>query len=201
MEQQLIITISREYGSGGHDIGRELAERLGISFYDRNLLDEIANEKEINVNHLKKYDERPKRLIIHRTVRGMSNSPEENIANIQFDYLREKAKNGESFVIVGRCAEEVLKECHGLIKIFVLADEEMKAQRICEKRGVTYSVAQSIMKRHDRKRKAYHNSHCEMKWGDARGYDMTINSSKLGAEKTLALLEDYVAMRKEQMSE
>ncbi len=195
--EQLIITISREHGSGGHDIGKALAARLGISFYDRNLLDEIAEVKEININHLKKYDERPKRLVIHRTVRGMSNSPEENIANIQFDYIREKAKSGESFVIVGRCAEEVLKECHGIIKIFVLADQDAKAKRICEKRSVSHSVALSIMKRHDRKRKAYHNSHCENKWGDSRGYDMTINSSKLGEQKTVDFLEHYVAMRRE----
>ncbi len=197
MEHQMIIAISREYGSGGHDIGRKLAEELGVNFYDRNMLDEIANEKEVNVNKLKKYDEKARRPIISRTVRGMSNSPEEIIANFQFDYLRDKAKSGESFVVVGRCAEYVLREYPGLIKCFILADQDFKAARTCEKRKVTHSVALSIMKRHDRKRKAYHNSHCELKWGDSRGYDLCVNSAKLGIEKTMQLLAAFVKARQE----
>ncbi len=198
MKHQMIIAISREYGSGGHDIGKMLAEELGLNFYDRNMLDEIANEKEVNVNKLKKYDEKARRPIISRTVRGMSNSPEEIIANFQFDYLREKAKSGESFVVVGRCAESVLKEYPGLIKCFILADRDFKAARTCEKRKVDYSVALSIMKRHDRKRKAYHNSHSELKWGDSRGYDLTINSAKLGIEKTMQLLLTYIRAKQEE---
>ncbi len=192
MSEQMIIAISREYGSGGHEIAKILAQRFGIPFYDRNMLDEIANQKNVNVDNLHKYDELPRKLFFSRTVKGYSNSPEEVIANFQFDYLREKSDSGESFVVVGRCAEYVLREYLGLITIFILGDEEEKCKRIQQTRNVDENEALSIMYRHDKKRKAYHNYYCPNKWGDSRGYDITINSSKLGLEKTADLLENFI---------
>lgn len=194
MNNQLIVSISREYASGGRIIAQELAKRLKISYYDRNLLDEIAAEKLGDVNKLRKFDEVPKRLLTRR-VRGMSSSPEENVAQIQFDYLLKKADSGEAFVVVGRCAEEVLSEYPGLVKIFVLADEDKKAERVCALRDVNMDEARGIMLRHDKKRKAYHNYYCDIKWGDSRGYDLCINSSRLGIEKTTDFLESYIRER------
>lgn len=194
MNNQLIVSISREYASGGRIIAQELAKRLKISYYDRNLLDEIAAEKLGDVNKLRKFDEVPKRLLTRR-VRGMSSSPEENVAQIQFDYLLKKADSGEAFVVVGRCAEEVLSEYPGLVKIFVLADEDKKAERVCALRDVNVDEARGIMLRHDKKRKAYHNYYCDIKWGDSRGYDLCINSSRLGIEKTTDFLESYIRER------
>ncbi|MBQ8688240.1 MAG: cytidylate kinase-like family protein [Ruminococcus sp.] len=195
MSEQMIIAIGREYGSGGHEIGKQLAERFGVSFYDRNMLDEIAKEMNVDVENLHKYDERRKLPIISRTVRGHSNSPEEIIAEFQFDYIRKKAESGESFVVVGRCAEHVLREYKGLIAVFILGDEAEKNKRIQMVRNVSEADAASIMKRHDRTRKFYHNHHCDTKWGDSRGYDITLNSSKLGLEKTIDLLADYIKIR------
>jgi cytidylate kinase len=195
MEKQLIIAVSREYGSGGRQIAKALAERFGIGYYDRNMLDEIANEKEANANRLKKFDEVPKRSFLYRTVRGVSNSPEEIIANIQFEYLCKKAESGESFVVVGRCAEEVLAKYPGLVRLFVLADAECKVKRISESRKMGEDEARGAMYRHDKKRKAYHNYYCTNKWGDSRGYDLTVNSSRLGVEKTVDFLEHYIRMR------
>ncbi len=195
MNNQLIVSVSREYASGGRVIAQELARRLKIGYYDRNLLDEIAAEKLGDVNKLRRFDEVPKRLLTRR-VRGMSSSPEENVAQIQFDYLLKKADAGEAFVIVGRCAEEVLSEYPGLVKIFVLADEDKKAERVCALRDVNMDEARGIMLRHDKKRKAYHNYYCDIKWGDSRGYDLCINSSRLGIEKTTDFLESYIRARK-----
>lgn len=192
MDKQLIIAVSREYGSGGHEIARRLAKKFNISFYDRNMLDEIAEEKGVNVENLKKYDELPKIPVISRNVKGFSNSPEEAIANIQFDYLKAKAESGESFVIVGRCAEHILKDFDGLVKIFILGDHEIKLMRVQEYRNVPAEKAESIIQRHDRKRKAYHNYYCPVKWGDSRGYDITINSSTLGIDKTVDVLQKFV---------
>lgn len=126
MSKQMIISISREYGSGGHEIAKKLSERLGVSFYDRNMLDDIAKYMNVDVDNLHKYDEKRKKPIISRTVRGHSNSPEEIIAEIQFNYLRNKAETGESFVVVGRCAEQVLHDYPGMIPIFILGDEDEK---------------------------------------------------------------------------
>lgn len=197
MNKQIIISISREYGSGGHEIARQLAERLGISFYDRNMLDEIAQHMDVDVANLHKYDEKRKKPIISRTVRGHSNSPEEIIAEIQFDYIRKKAATGESFVVVGRCAEHILREYNGMIPIFILGDEAEKSKRIQMVRNVSASEALSIMNRHDKTRKAYHNYHCPNKWGDSRSYEISINSSKLGIENTVDMLIDFINIRME----
>ncbi len=199
MEKQVIIAISREYGTSGHNIAQGLANRFDLPLYNRNMLDDIAAHKDVDVKNLHKYDERPRNMLISRTVKGMSNSPEEVIANFQFDYLKHKAQSGESFVVVGRCAEHVLREYPGLVKIFVLGDKEDKIRLVMEKRNVSEKEAASIMARHDKKRKAYHNYHCPIKWGDSRGYDVTINISRLGLEKTTDVLEQYVRMRMEQM--
>lgn len=199
MKKQIIIAVSREYGTSGHNIALALANKFDIPLYNRNMLDEIATHKDVDVQKLHKYDERPRNLLISRTVRGMSNSPEEVIAQFQFDYLKAKAESGESFVVVGRCAEHVLRDYPGLIKIFILADVKDKLKLVQEKRGVSEKEAGAIMFRHDKKRKAYHNYHCPIKWGDSRGYDITINASRLGIEKTADYLETYVRMRMDAM--
>lgn len=195
MSKQMIISISREYGSGGHEIAKMLSERLGISFYDRNMLDDIASYMDVDVANLQKYDEKKKKPIISRTVRGHSNSPEEIIAEIQFDYLKKKASTGESFVVVGRCAEHILRDYEGMIPVFILGDEAEKSKRIQMVRNVSDSEALSIMARHDKTRKAYHNSNCPNKWGDSRSYELSVNSSKLGLENTVDLLIDFIKIR------
>ncbi|MCH5324576.1 MAG: cytidylate kinase-like family protein [Eubacterium sp.] len=194
MKKQVIVTFSREYASGGHVIAEMLAEKLGISFYDRNLLDEIASEKLGNVDKLRRFDEMP-RPFFSMTVRGMASSPEENVAQIQFDYIRKMADAGESFVIVGRCAEEVLSGYPCLVKIFVTADEQRKIARVCNERNVNVDEARGIMLRHDKNRKAYHNYYCSTKWGDSRGYDLCINASRLGFEGTTDFIENYIRKR------
>lgn len=194
MNHQLIVTVSREFASGGRAIAKILAERLNIAYYDRNLLDEIAAEKLGDAEKLRQFDEVPRKFL-RRTVRGMTSSPEENVAQIQFDYMTKLADSGEPFVIVGRCADEVLSEYKGLVRIFVLADEEAKIERIVESRECSRDEARGIMLRHDKSRKAYHNYYCDIKWGDSRGYDITVNSSRLGIEKTADLLEAYIRMR------
>ena len=103
--KQLIISVGREYGSGGHVIAEKLAERFGLALYDSNLLTCVAREKDVAPEELSRYDEIGKNKLLYRTVKGFSNSPEENLANLQFDYLRRLADQGKSFVIVGRCAE------------------------------------------------------------------------------------------------
>ena len=198
MGKQVIISISREYGSGGHEIARHIAEKFNLPMYDHNLLDEIAAGKNVDAGKLAKYDELPKQFMT-RTVRGFTNSPEENIAQLQFDFLREKAKSGESFVIVGRCSETILKEYEGLIPIFVMGDYDHKLERVMERRNFSANEAALAINRHDKKRKAYHNRYCDIKWGDSRNYDICINSSRLGIDGTVEALADYIMKRMERM--
>ena len=197
MGKQLIISVGRQFGSGGHVIAEELARRFELPLYDNNLLEHIAEEKEISHESLKKYDERPKNRLFSRTVRGYSNSMQENLANMQFDYLKKKAAAGESFVIVGRCSETILKGFDGLVTIFVLGDPDVKAERIRKVYGVSEEEARRMMKREDWNRKSYHNYYCKGKWGDSRNYDFSINSSRLGIEKTVDMLENCIRARME----
>lgn len=202
MSQQLIISVGREFGSGGHVIAEELARRFNLEFYDINILREIAVEKNVDderlseyIAHLTKFDEVPKKRFISRNVRGYSNSPEENIAALQFEYLQKKAAEGKSFVVVGRCSEAILKEYKCLVSMFILADKECKVNRVKNIRNISAQEAEAVMLRHDKKRKEYHNYYCTGKWGDSRNYDISINSSRLGIEKTTDYLESYIKER------
>lgn len=196
MEKQLIISLGREFGSGGHIIAQQLAERYKIPLYDSNLLRDVAVEKEMNAEKLQKYDENPKNVLFTRTVRGYSSSPEENIARMQFDYLKSKADAGESFVIVGRCAESVLKGNPNLISIFILGDMEQKIVRTMESNNISKEKAVMLIEQQDKKRKTYHNHYCEGKWGDSRNYDLSINSSKLGLDETTHIIAEYIDSRR-----
>lgn len=196
MEKQLIISLGREFGSGGHIIAQQLAERYKIPLYDSNLLRDVAVEKEMNAEKLQKYDENPKNVLFTRTVRGYSSSPEENIARMQFDYLKSKADAGESFVIVGRCAESVLKGNPNLISIFILGDMEQKIVRTMERNNISREKAQKLIEQQDKKRKTYHNHYCDGKWGDSRNYDLSINSSKLGLDETTRIIAEYIDSRR-----
>ena len=180
---QFIISVSREYGSGGHYIASILAERLNVPMYDRNMLDQWAEKNGIDAENLYKHEEM-KRQGLHRTVRGHSSSVQDSIAQLQFNFIKEKAASGESFVVVGRCAENVLRDNPALISIFVRGEEDAKVERISRLYNLNKLEAKAKMFRHDKKRKAYHNYYSKMKWGDSRGYDFCVNSSLMGVEAT-----------------
>ncbi len=197
MEKQLIISVGREYGSGGHEIAEKLAKHYGIQLLDHNLLDEIAAKKNVKMDHLRELDEKHKNPLSSRTVRGYSSSPEENMLYLQFDYLREKADSGESFVIVGRCSETILKQYDCMVSIFILADRDKRIERIMRLYHLTESQAAKKIREKDMNRRRYHNSFCVGKWGNCRNYDVSLNSSKLGIDGSVKLLTDYIDKRRQ----
>ncbi|MCI8876373.1 MAG: cytidylate kinase-like family protein [Lachnospiraceae bacterium] len=197
MAKQTIIAISREFGSEGHEIARIIAEDLGLKLYDRSMLDEMADNMGIKVEVLEKHDEKPRNFFLTRTVGKYTNSMEEIVADMQFDFIKEKAESGESFVIVGRCADSVLRGMEGLITIFVIGTKEAKVKHVMDKFDLSESEALIKMARHDKKRSQYHNRHSDGKWGDSRFYDLCINSSLLGVQGTVKILEDYIHARME----
>lgn len=201
VSKQLLIAIGREFGSGGHEIARRLAERFQVPLYDRNILEEIALQNNGDVEALKRYDEMPKRPVVSRVVEGLSSAPQDGVAQLQFAYLRDQAEKGLSFVVLGRCADEVLSAYPGLISIFVLADEAFKLERIMARDNTSRYEALSLMERKNRQRRSYHNQHCEKKWGEAGTYDLTINSARMGIEGTVDVLEQYIRARAAQQAE
>lgn len=195
MEGQFILALGREFGSGGHEIANSLAGRFHVKVYERNMLDHIAESWGMDAEKLRRYDETPKKWGLSRTVKGFSNAPEDSVAEMQFQYLREKAEAGESFIVVGRCAEEVLQDFSVMISAFVRADLDFKLKRTMARADITEEEAMTLINRKDRLRKNYHDQYCKGKWGHAAYYDIVINSAKLGIVKTADLLEQYIRAR------
>lgn len=195
MSRQVIISIGREFGSGGHEIAEKLAEIYELPFYDRDLLKHVSEERNLHVESLRQFDEKPRNKWLTRTEKGLVSSPAYNVAQLQFQFLRDKAESGESFVIVGRCAETVLKEFEGLISIHVVGDMDKKIVRTAQRFQISEKKAEQMIEETDRQRKQYHDSYSDFKWGDAKGYDISINSSRLGIDGTVKILSQYIDAR------
>ena len=196
MSNQFIVSISREFGSGGHDIAKAVAEHFDIPLYDKNILDEIGKEKGVDMSDFSSADEKMINVFTSRTVKGFNNSPEYALAHMQFDFIKEKAESGESFVICGRCADFVLNENEALISVFVHADDLAKTERIMRIHDCSMPQAIKLIEKTDKRRREYHNEFCKTKWGEMKNYDLCVNSSRLGVEKTAEFLIDYVEKRK-----
>ena len=192
MGNQIIISISREYGSEGPTIAKQIAKDLGLPFYDRNMLDEIAKEKGFDPAAFAGVDEKPRNKLLSRRVKGYSNATEDNLAQMQFEFLRKKAASGESFVVLGRCSETILKEYDSLVSIFVTGNKDCKLKHVMEKFSLSETAAAAKITKHDAYRRRYHNHYSDFKWGDSRNYDVCINSSRIGVERTAELLEEFI---------
>ena len=144
-------------------------------------------------------DEMKHNKFLYRTVKGMSSSPADNVAMMQFNFLREKAEKGESFVVVGRCSETILKDYPGLISIFIIGDMDHKIARVSKLYGKNEKEAERFIREKDRKRKKYHDSHCKTKWSESHNYDLSLNSSTLGVGGSVDFLSLYIDKRIEKM--
>lgn len=193
---QIIITVGRENGSGGRDIAARIAEQLHIPMYDAAVLKEAVSKMnpDIDPGAFSRYEEVPRKLGSSRKIAGHTNSVEEIITELEFEFIKEKAKSGESFVIVGRCADRLLKEYNCLVKFFIRADADKKIKRIALRHGVEENEAMKLAEKTDKKRKKYYETYSGgVKWGDSSWHDIVINSSRLGIDKTAKFLADFAA--------
>ncbi len=200
--KRVIITIGREFGSGGREIGMKLAEKLGVPFFDKEIIRKAAEDSGIVESVMDYYDE-------HHT------SPIFATGSILFDiyqmpmsdrvYLEQSraikaiAEKG-SCVIVGRCADVVLEKNPGLVRIFICAD---MADKVARKRQVLTDKTDAQIESHirgvDRKRAKYYSYYTDRKWGDARQYDICINSSLLGIDGTVDMIADAALIREAEL--
>lgn len=198
MKKQIIVAIGREHGSGGHYIADLIARELGVKLYDK-----VSIEKEITSGGyseelVSEMDEEPVNFFASRRIGRFSNSLEVNVAEKTFAMLRSKAAEGESFVVIGRCGEQVLENNPNCISIFICGDPQFKLNRVMNKLGLNAEQAIEEIRNVDRSRKNYHNYYCDTKWGDARGYDLTVKSNVLGCERTAEMLVGYIRSFMEQ---
>ena len=187
-----IITISREYGSGGRFIGKLIAEKLGISFYDNELLEKAANISGISQGCVENFDETKDGAFSYaQGLYGMDMSLGQKVFLAQFDVIKRLAKE-ESCVIVGRCADYALRHNPDLKSIFIYAPIEKRIETIMKRFDLTEDKAKSQINKEDKGRASYYNYYTSKKWGSIDSYDICINSSLMSAEKTVDFIIEYL---------
>ena len=192
--KQIIIAVGREFGSGGHIVAERLAQRYNIPLYSKELLEEVAKEGEYSKEILERFDEKPMNITFTPVpLGGTTVSLEQSVAISQFNFLQKKAnEEKESFVVVGRCADEILADNPNMVSVFILGNKDSKMKRVMEREGVDEKTALAKMKKSDKIRKTYHNFYCESKWGDSRGYDICINTSKIDVDTAVEMIAQYI---------
>lgn len=196
-----IITIGRQYGSGGREIGKKVAEKLGIPFYDKELLARAAKESGFSEEMIRNHDERPNSSFLYNVAMdnfGLAISHTnadlpigQKVFLAQFDAVKAIAGEG-ACVIVGRCADYALRELDHTLNIFIFGKEDAKAERISKLYNLTEEEAKKVCVKQDKKRQSYYNYYSDKKWGRADSYDLCIDSGKLGIDGTVDFIVSYV---------
>ena len=184
-----VITISREFGSGGRTIGKKTAEKLNIPCYDSQLIQKIAAESGFNEEYIKEAGEYAPGGFLSSALsyRGIAITTEDYIWEIQCRTITDLAQQGPC-VIVGRCADYILRDKADCLKVFIHADLDFRAKRIVEVYGEREQSPQQRLKDKDKRRAAYHRFYTDMKWGHAQNYDLTLNSGTLGIENCVNII-------------
>jgi cytidylate kinase len=201
----MIITIGRQLGSGGLEIGRLLAEQLNLAFYDKELLTEAARHSGICPECFQQVDEQAKRTFGGVGIFGMrfpfvgdgntsynSMISGDNLFLIQSETIVKLAENEQGAVFVGRCADYVLRHRDDVVSVFITANEADRVKRLCDRRGCTEVEARDMMKKVDKQRSAYYDYYASREWGVASSYDICLNSSLLGIEGTVEAIINIV---------
>ena len=199
----MVITVGRQYGSGGREIGTMLAEKLGIAYYDDMLLKEPAKESGLCEDLFRSFDERPKSFLYSVAMDPYSfsmnhvmpkGSIEQQVYLATYDTIKKLADKGPC-VLIGRCADYALKDRDDVINLFITAPLENRIERVARRNGITRDEAKERIKRTDKSRASYYNYYSSKDWGDAKSYDLCIDSSLLGIEGTVELLEKLVTLK------
>ncbi|SHJ49963.1 cytidylate kinase-like family protein [Hespellia stercorisuis] len=192
--KKIVITIGREYGSGGHAIAELIAKQLDIPLYDRNILALASSETGIEENELLDGDERVINPFFepYFANRYDFNTVSDKLYLTQAKIIREKASEG-SCIFVGRCSDYVLADTEDCYHFFIWAPKAARIARIMKEEDIkSEAAAEKILKMIDRQRKSYYQLYTDRKWGSYIGKDMVINSSTLGIAGTAQLIIDFV---------
>ena len=184
-----IITISREFGSGGRTIGKMVAEKLGIPCYDAEIIQKMADETGFAPEYVKEAGEYSPGSFLSAAFSNRMFGPtnEDILWQHQYRVITELAEKGPC-VIVGRCADYILEDKADCLKVFIHADLEFRAKRIVEVYGERAESPEERIKDKDKRRAAYHRFYTNMKWGYAQNYDLTLNSGVLGIDNCVDII-------------
>lgn len=206
-DKNLVITIGRQYGSGGNEVGRKLAAELGVDFYDKNILRMNSDESGIKESYFHLADEKAGNRLLYRIISGLTpdiGKPSfgsdlistDNLFRFQSEVIRKLAE-AESCVIVGRCADYVLEDMDGieLIRVFIYADVDARIRRVTEKELYAPEDVKKNVKRIDKERRNYYRYYTGRGWADPENYDLLINTATTGIKGSIRLIEEYVRVR------
>lgn len=206
MKNKVIITLARQFGSGGKEIGEKLSSRLEIPFYDKSIIHLAAQESGIDEDLFQSADEKALHTFWATTAGStsiygnrlsmFSEMPmNDKLFIIQSNIIKRLAE--ESCVIVGRCADYILREEKNIVSVFIHADEESKKQRMIQTYEVPEKDAKEVMVKTDKKRAAYYNYYSGEKWGRADNYDLSINSGAIGIDGAVDLIIKFAELKLE----
>jgi len=199
MSKKVIITIARQYGSGGREIGERVAKMLGVPLYDKQIITDAASKGNLHEEVIKNADESAANSLLYTLAMGSNvlgttmhfgyKMPvNDKLFILQSEVIKEYAKEG-SCVIIGRCADYVLKDEENVFRIFIYGDLDHRQARIAERHPeVKSSQLVDVINKTDKRRASYYNFYTGNKWGKYDNYDMAINSSTLGIEGTAMLI-------------
>ena len=194
----MVITVGRQYGSGGREIGTALANKLGIVYYDDLLLKKAAEESGLCEELFHSFDERPKSFLYSIAMdaypfsySGAGDSLEQQVYLATFDTIRHIAEQGPC-VIIGRCADYALADNPNHLSIFIHAPMDVRIQRVAKRQNITPEKARSLIIKTDKRRASYYEYYSSQKWGAVESYDFCMDSSYLGLGGTVELIRAMV---------
>ncbi len=202
MQNNKVITIGRQFGSGGFDVGKQLAEELGYEFYDKEILTHAAEQSGIHIDILKRNDEKRTSSLLYTLATGasyygshISSGTEHTIGTqlyiAQVNAIKSLAAKGNC-VMVGRCADFFLDGLCDLTSVFISASDEFRIDRVKKQYSITDKNAADMMKKIDRSRASFYNSTTGKKWGDAKIYDLCLSTSEVGIDGAVKLIKTFL---------
>lgn len=199
MKDSIMITISRQYGSGGHEIGEKLAKKLGIPYYDQHICEEAKKNLHMTEYDLTENEESVKRSLLYSIANGMSITigdkyKEDNVYRLfeeERRIIRQHASEG-SCIIIGRCANCILDDYENCINIYIHAGMVKRIERIMDRYHVLPAQAREMIVKTDKRRAAFYNKFGRGSWGQREMYHMTLDSGVLGVEGTIPVIEAVV---------
>lgn len=189
----MIITIGREYGSGGHDIGEMLSKKLGLEFYDKKKLAEYAKQQGVYDEVKSFYEEDPVNSLIYALYKSEENN---NLGKKSFEQIRLLVGKNPC-IIIGRCANYIFKDYDEHISVFIHSDIEKRVKRIAKTNNIDEKKALSLINETDKKRAEFHKQYTNQIWGESRGYNLCIDSGLIGLEQTVDMIYNYIKAKQE----
>ncbi len=191
----MVITLGRQHGSNGREIARRLAEELGYVCYDKEIVDHAADNSEYSKEIFDSYDE--KRVSPYVVSTPHYNSFHEGfrlnmqVATAQFDTIR-KVADKDNCIIVGRCADYVLRNRENVVKVFIMADHDFRVNTLANRKGITEAQAKKLLKEVDKDRSSYYKYYTDQIWGEAENYDLCIDSGRIGIDGAVKVIKAYI---------